>query len=252
MSQTIENVPHHLCTGCGACYNCCPKDAIIMEYDSEGFLMPRVTDQCINCGLCLKICPVISPLKLNDTPKSFAVWAQDEIRQASSSGGMFSLLAESIFKQAGMVCGAAYTGDYRKVQHIWADKLTSLAPLRGSKYVQSDTKLTFRKAKAYLEQGRPVLYTGCPCQIAGLYNYLGKPYENLYTADLICHGATSLTAYQSFLDEFCEGKELEKFDFRDKTYYSWSSSTVAFFKDGTVKKRGFNEETWYTGLPARR
>lgn len=248
MRQTIEKVPHHMCTGCGACLNKCPKNAIVMEYDAEGFLFPKVTDACVECGLCLKACPAEHPVELNETPSSYAVWAQDDVRKKSSSGGMFTLLADEVLKRGGAVCGAAYAEDHRTVHHIWAENQAELPPLRGSKYVQSDTQLTYREAKAYLDQGRPVLYTGCPCQVAGLYSYLGKPYDNLYTADLVCHGSNSVTAFQSFLDEFCEGKEIERVDFRDKNFFPWSTPTVVYFKDGTVKKRGFNEGTWYKGF----
>ena len=248
MKFTIENVPHHMCTGCGACLNKCPKNAITMEYDSEGFLFPKVSDACIDCGACLKACPAENPVTLHETPASYAVLAQDDVRLKSSSGGMFSLLADEILRRGGAVCGAAYAEDFRTVRHIWAESQEELAPLRGSKYVQSDTQLTYRQAKAYLDSGRPVLYTGCPCQIAGLYRYLGKNYDNLYTADLVCHGSNSVTAYQSFLDEFCEGKEIEKVDFRDKKFFSWSTPTVVYFKDGTVKKRTFNDSTWYKGF----
>lgn len=219
-----------------------------MEYDSEGFLFPKVTDACIDCGACLRACPAENPVQLHDTPVSYAVWAQDDVRLKSSSGGMFSLLADEILRHGGAVCGAAYSEDFRTVRHMWAESQEELSPLRGSKYVQSDTQLTYRKAKEYLANGRPVLYTGCPCQIAGLYRYLGKSYDNLYTADLVCHGSNSVTAYQSFLDEFCEGKEIEKVDFRDKKFFSWSTPTVVYFKDGSVKKRSFNEGTWYKGF----
>lgn len=248
MKQTIASVPHELCTGCGACLNKCPKNSITMEYDSEGFLFPQVSSSCIDCGACLKVCPAENPVPLNDTPKSYAVMAQDDIRLKSSSGGMFSLLANEILRCGGAVCGAAYAEDHMTVHHIWAENQEQLAPLRGSKYVQSDTELTYRQAKEYLENHRPVLYTGCPCQIAGLYSYLGKEYDHLYTTDLVCHGSNSVFAYQSFLKEFSEGKELERIDFRDKKFFPWSTPTVGYFKDGSVKKHSFNEGTWYKGF----
>lgn len=248
MKKTIETVPEHICTGCGACFNKCPKNAIVMEYNSEGFLFPKVTESCIECGACLKVCPALNPVDFHETPDSFAVWAEDSIRLKSSSGGMFSLLAEEIFKQNGVVCGAAYADDYRTVHHAWAETREELSPLRGSKYVQSDTNMTYREAEKYLNSGRPVLYTGCPCQIAGLYRYLGRSYDHLYTADLVCHGSNSVTAYQSFIEEFSEGKEIERVDFHDKTFFPWSTPTVVFFKDGTVKKCAFNEGTWYKGF----
>lgn len=248
MEKTIRQVLHEQCTGCGACYNKCPVNAIVMEYDDEGFIFPRVTDACINCGQCQAVCPALHPLTLHETPPSYAVWAADDVRLKSSSGGMFSLMADYILECGGVVCGAAYTEDYQLVQHIWADSKETLAPLRGSKYVQSDTKLTYREAKAYLEQGRKVLYTGCPCQVAGLYNYLGKDYENLYTADIVCHGSNSVKAYQSFIKEFSGGQEIEKVEFRDKKYFQWSTPTVIYLKNGDVKKAAWNESTWNKGF----
>lgn len=246
--KTIASVSSKDCTGCGACYNKCPVNAIVMEYDDEGFLFPRVTEDCVHCGLCESVCPALHPLEHHPTPAAYAVWAEDEIRLKSSSGGMFTLLANYVLDQGGVVCGAAYTNDFRSVKHQWAENTDALAPLRGSKYVQSDTGLTYREAEQYLKRGFAVLYTGCPCQIAGLYRYLGREYERLYTADLVCHGANSVTAYQSFIDEFSEGKEIAKVDFRDKTFYQWATPTVVYFKDGSVKKRSYHESDWYKGF----
>lgn len=246
--SSVEIVPHNRCTGCGACYNKCPINAITMEYDAEGFIFPQVSDACVNCGACVNACSVVNPLPLHPIPSSYAVWADNEIRAQSSSGGMFTLLANEIISQNGVVCGAKYSDDFQLVYHAWATNNDELAPLRGSKYVQSETRLTYREAKEFLEQGRPVLYTGCPCQIAGLYKFLGKDYPNLYTADIVCHGSNSVTAYQSFLEEFTEGQEIEKVDFRDKKFYSWSTPTVVYLKNGNVKKAAWNEGFWNKGF----
>ena len=248
MDKTIKRVPHDQCTGCGACYNKCSIQAITMEYDSEGFIFPKIGDACVNCGACAQACPALNPLPLHPVPVSYAVWANNEIRAKSSSGGMFTLLANEIIRENGVVCGAKYTDDFQFVYHAWAADNEELNPLRGSKYVQSETRLTYREAKKYLEEGRSVLYTGCPCQIAGLYRFLGKDYPNLYTADLVCHGSNSLTAYQSFLKEFTEGEEIEKVDFRDKKFYSWSTPTVVYLKNGNVKKAAWDEGFWYKGF----
>ena len=248
MDNTIAKVSHDACTGCGACLNKCPVNAIKMEYDSEGFLFPKIDETCIHCGQCLASCPAEHPLPLHETPKSYAVWAQDDIRLKSSSGGMFTLLSDYVLEKGGAVCGAVYAPDFQTVYHAWAESKEELAPLRGSKYVQSDTGLAYRQAKEYLDAGRLVLYTGCPCQIAGLYRYLGKDYDNLYTADLVCHGSNSVSAYQSFLKEFSQGQEIEKVDFRDKKYFTWSTPTVVYLKNGNVKKAAWNEGTWYKGF----
>lgn len=246
--SSIKIVPHNRCTGCGACYNKCPINAITMEYDTEGFIFPQVSDGCINCGACVNACAVVNPLPLHPIPSSYAVWADNEIRAHSSSGGMFTLLASEIIRQNGVVCGAKYSDDYQLVYHDWATNNDEIAPLRGSKYVQSETRLTYSETEEYLKQGRPVLYTGCPCQIAGLYRFLGKDYPSLYTADIVCHGSNSVTAYQSFLKEFAEGQEIEKVDFRDKRFYSWSTPTVVYLKNGNVKKAAWNESFWNKGF----
>lgn len=249
MKNNITKVAHDACTGCGACFNKCPVDAIKMQYDGEGFLYPFVEeDKCVNCGQCVKVCSALNPLKLHETPKSYAVWASDEIRLASSSGGMFTLLAEYVFEHQGIVCGAVYAEDYLTVYHTWAETKEELAALRSSKYVQSDTRQTYKEAEKYLNNGRMVLYTGCPCQIAGLYSFLGGDRPNLITADIVCHGSNSVTAYQSFIKEFSEGKEIRKVDFRDKKFFTWSTPTVIYLKDGTVKKVSWDQGTWYKGF----
>lgn len=248
--RTIRNVPHDACTGCGACMNRCPKDAIRMELDAEGFLHPVVeVARCINCALCRQACPVEHPRPLHPTPPAYAVWAADDVRLKSSSGGMFSLLADYVLKKGGAVCGAVYAADYMSVHHAWAESPEALGALRGSKYVQSDTGMTYRRAKELLEAGRVVLYTGCPCQIAGLYQYLGtRKYPNLITADIVCHGANSITAYQSFLREFAGNGAIARVDFRDKRYFTWSTPTVVYFQDKSVKKMAWNESRWYDGF----
>jgi len=248
MKNTIEIVPVNDCTGCGACYNKCPKNAITMEFDSEGFIFPKVNNSCVDCGMCTAVCPALHSVEFHETPHSYAVWASDEIRLESSSGGMFTLMADYVLENNGVICGAAYTKDYKSAHHIWAKNSDELSPLRGSKYIQSDTELTFRQAKKHLDDGKLVLYTGCPCQIAGLYSFLGKDYNNLYTADIVCHGANSLTAYQSYIKEFTEGKKISSVNFRDKRTFGWASTVTAYLDDGTVKKASHKDSAWYRGF----
>ncbi len=249
LNNTVLRVPHDRCTGCGACLNRCPAQAIRMALDGEGFPYPAVdADTCVRCGACLAVCPAEHPLTTYPIPKSYAVWADKRTRRISSSGGMFSVLARHAFAEGGAVCGARYTGDFLAVYHDWAESERALAPLRGSKYVQSDTGLTYRQAKQTLDAGRTVLYTGCPCQIAGLYRYLGGDRDRLITADVICHGANSQTAFRAFVTEYAEGREIARLDFRDKRAYGWSTPTVMEFRDGTVKQQAWNEGEWYKGF----
>ncbi len=237
MSKNILDVSKDLCTGCGACQNKCPFDAIKLVEDKDGFLYPTIeNDKCIDCGACYKICPVISPVKQHEKPESYAVWADDETRMKSSSGGMFTLLAREIFNLGGVVCGARYSEDYMSVYHTWASNMEELAPLRGSKYVQSDVGYAYKEAREYLENGRVVLFTGCPCQIAGLYNYLGKEYENLYTADLVCHGAPSKSVYSKYIREKSGNEPVAKMDFREKATWGWGTAISLYMKNGNEYK----------------
>lgn len=222
------------CCGCGACRNICPKGAIKMEYDGEGFLSPRIDDAlCIDCGLCKKACPAMNASYANDKdPECFAIWADDAVRMKSSSGGMFTLVADYIFSLGGVVCGAAYDENFF-VEHICITDPADLDKLRGSKYVQSNTKQCYREIKQYLDADRYVLFTGCPCQVAGLYGYLGKDYEKLYTLDLICHGTPSPLAFQKYIDDLHDREKIQTISFRDKAAFGWSTEMNIFYKDGS-------------------
>lgn len=188
------------CCGCGACVQRCPKQCITLHEDSEGFLYP-VADAsvCINCGLCEKVCPVINQHTAHEPLQTFAAKNPNEaVRAASSSGGVFTMLAESVIKSGGVVFGAAFDQQW-KVVHTCATTIEGLQKFRGSKYLQSQTNNTFREAETYLRQGRQVLYSGTPCQVAGLKKYLRKDYDNLLTLDFICHGVPSPGVFRTYL-----------------------------------------------------
>lgn len=240
--KTIRVVPHEKCTGCGACYNKCPTNAIEMKPDNEGFLFPEMQDNCVSCGICRSACPVLSPIKYNGIPNCYAVWADPKTRRRSSSGGMFSILARAILAKGGVVFGAVYSEDFSRVEFTYASTEEELQPIRGSKYVQSDVGLAYREVKRFLEQGTPVLFTGCPCQVAGLYTYLDKQYAELYTADIVCHGAPSPEVYRAYLAEKAAGRTLTKVDFREKAYWGWGTASSLFFSDDTqFRKDCFND-----------
>lgn len=238
--MTIAQLKTALCTGCSACAQICPRDCISMEADPEGFLRPVIhTGQCVDCGLCAKSCPVLTPETPQHTPAAWAARAKDEtIRSASSSGGIFTLLAERILEQGGVVFGAGFTADF-EVAHMAVETKDALANLRGSKYVQSRTGDSFRQAKAYLDAGRMVLFSGTPCQIAGLRRFLGKPCSNLITQDIICHGVPSPSAWHQYL------RQLEKkyrapvsdVNFRHKEP-GWRSNSIRIrFENGRICQR---------------
>ena len=183
--------PHDLCTGCGACANGCPKGAIHMLPDREGFLYPTVTDACIQCGHCTHICPALKQRERRPDPMVFAAWNPDEnVRRASTAGGVFTLLAEYILEDGGVVFGAAMSPDFH-VHHIAVKSKEQLPLLQGAKLVQSEIGDAYTRVRYYLDQGRRVLFTGTPCQIDGLYRFLGEHPELLLTCDILCGGVPS-------------------------------------------------------------
>ena len=189
------------CTGCTACASACPRNCISMTADADGFLSPVIdAGRCVECGLCEKVCPLVSPVATPQRqPQAYAAYSGDEaMRLASSSGGVFTELARQILGQGGAVYGAAYDAQFA-VRHICVDSEKNLAKLRGAKYAQSDLRGIFPEVKARLEDGQPVLFSGTPCQVAGLKVYLRKDYANLVTVDFVCHSVPSPMAWQEYV-----------------------------------------------------
>ena len=220
----ISAIDHLKCTGCGACQNKCPAKCISMESDNEGFLYPEIDkNNCVHCGLCDSVCP----LQKNQEAKKQAqnVFAAQNIdilqREQSSSGGIFTLLAERTLKNGGVVFGAAFDEGCYSVSHLAINSNEGLKELRLSKYLQSDKKSTYSEAETLLIEGKQVLFSGTPCEIAGLKQYLGKEYENLLCVDVVCHGAPSQKIWENHLKIFeskYDGK-VNKVNFRDKTHH---------------------------------
>ncbi len=190
-----------------------------MEKNEEGFLYPHIDEEkCGNCGLCLTVCPVETPVQQYQPLQAYAAIHKDKtVLLDSSSGGVFTALAEMVLKQGGLVVGCMLDTNFYAKQ-ILLSKREDLSKCRGSKYVQSDTADTFVKVKQQLENGRMVLYTGTPCQIAGLKTYLGQEYENLLTADFICHGVPSPELFRQNILwlEKKKGNKIIHYRFRNK------------------------------------
>ena len=239
-----------LCTGCAACGQVCPKGAVTMSANDEGFLYPNINKElCNNCGLCEKTCPVNSSLKkglevkqarpeakqTGTGHKVYACYSRDEeVRSKSTSGGVFTQLALNTLSGGGVVFGAGFDSGF-KVTHIYAENEKELDNLRRSKYVQSDIANSFIEARDFLKAGRKVLFCGMPCQIAGLRAFLNRDYDGLLTCDLACHGVPSPKVWEMFLkylqDTYKSG--IKSVSFRDKLT-GWNDSSMKVeFKNGS-------------------
>lgn len=190
------------CTGCSACVQKCPKQCISFEEDREGFKYPKVKlSVCIDCGLCEKLCPVLQQDKPRNPVIVYAAKNSNlSTRLASSSGGIFALLAETILRQNGVVFGARFDNEWNVI-HDYTESLDGLSVFLGSKYVQSKIGNTYKYAERFLKEGRKVLFSGTPCQIVGLKKYLRKDYDTLLTVDFVCHGVPSPMIWRGYLNE---------------------------------------------------
>lgn len=235
----IKIIEKTKCCGCSACANKCPKKAIEMKEDEKGFKYPYVNkDLCINCGLCEKVCPIINAKRITNNPEAYAcINKNDIIRKESSSGGIFTLIAEEILEKNGVVFGAAFDNNF-KVQHVCVEKKEDLDILRTSKYTQSDILDTYRRAEDILKTGRLVLFTGTPCQIEGLRSYLMKEYGNLYTQDIICHGVPSPKVWDQYKKyrKKIDNEQPKNINFRNKDN-GWSLFNLKFeYNDKSYSK----------------
>lgn len=211
------------CTDCGACRQICPVFAISQKENSEGFLYPWVDyDKCIQCGKCVDVCPVVNPVYQNlSEPKCYAAYTNDEIRMdRSSSGGVFTVFANSVLSRGGYVSGVVFDDNF-KACHIVSDNPEDVYRMRGSKYVQSDTGQVFSEIKQLLTQGKTVLFTGVSCQVAGLKAYLGKEYENLFCIDILCHGVSSPGVFRKYLNESFDMETVQDIQFKSKKFGGW-------------------------------
>ena len=233
----INNVEKQ-CMGCSACANICPASAIKMTFDEKGFYTPQVDEEkCIKCGKCLKVCAALNYESDNKEPQVYAVAAHDEERIHSTSGGAFAVLAKYVLKNNGYVCGVTWNDNW-EAKHVIIDKVEDLQKLRFSKYVQATTGDSYKKIKDLLENGKTVLFSGTPCQNAGLSKFINKNYQNLIMMDILCHGAPSPKVWQDYLKENYNKNQINKIQFRTKDI-DWNLGCIACAND---TKGGFIQE----------
>ena len=246
----VDKVIGDRCTGCSACLNRCPKQAITLVPNSEGFWYPSVSEtNCVHCNLCINTCPILNPRQnLNfPEPKVYAAWNKDEnIRIQSTSGGVFSALAQAFIRGGGCVIGARYCEDFT-ISHCIIEQEKDIPLLRQSKYAQSDLHDIFKEIRNKLTSGEKVLFCGTPCQSAGLQSFLCKDYSNLYTCDFICRGVISPKVYRQFLNDMSQkyGAALQMVQFKNKDY-GWNRfSTKLRFQNKTVYQED-RDNDYYT------
>ena len=251
----VETVPvlatPDKCTGCGACANVCSRSAITLQWNEEGFLSPVVnTAACVHCGMCSKTCPVLdSQEKFSHLPmeraNAYGGWHKERAtRQASSSGGIFTALAENIINKGGVVFGVAQRDDLT-AEFVGISTVEELSRLRGSKYTQAEVGTCYRDVKVTLKAGKWVLFSGTPCQVAGLLAYLRVPYPQLITCDIACHGVPSRHLYDSYLrlKEIKAGSPITSVKFRVKqpNWQNFSVRTEYTAADSTETVHGVDE-----------
>lgn len=254
MKNNINKV--ELCYGCSACVNICPKKCISMKPNKKGFLEPVIDEsECINCGACVRICPRLKErLKEVNKKEAYIVKNKDEkVRKNSSSGGVFSLIADYIIENKGVIYGCV-VDDNLEIKHIRTEK--DYSKMRGSKYVKSNLGFTFSDIKKDLLANRLVLFTGTPCECAGLRNFLGKEYDNLYVTDFVCHGPQSPLIWNDFIKYITsKNGKIKNYYFRSKINGWHYHTEVIEYENGKIEHdtldSQISKELFHLGLSLR-
>ena len=239
------------CCGCGACASICPKKAIKMKTDEYGFLFPEIDEnQCVKCGICKSVCAYQEGMVKNEPLQVYAaVNKNKEQLLNSASGGVFSAIATQVLKNGGVVFGASleFKNGHAIPHHIFIEDENEISKIQGSKYVQSSIDDTYIKSKQFLEEGRKVLFSGTPCQVAGLYGFLKRKYDNLITIDLICHGVPNAKFFDDYIQTETKKRncnEIIGYSFRNKKKKGWGMNSCIEVKD-------FNNKIRKIYVPAR-
>lgn len=233
------------CCGCSACVLGCPKHCINLAEDAEGFLYPIIDNNvCVKCGKCDSVCPMLHSNGPQIPLTTYAATNPDEyVRAQSSSGGIFSILSEYVIEQGGVVFGAAFNENL-EVVHTYTETLEGFAKFRGSKYVQSRIVDSYSDAERFLKEGRKVLFSGTPCQIAGLKSYLRKEYDNLLAVDCVCHGVPSPGIFREYLKSL--KKPITKINFRDKRA-GWKNYSIVLQSGSSETSESFHHNEYMQG-----
>lgn len=248
--QFIAPLPKDECTGCTACLNACPVQCIDVIKDDEGFERVAIDyKKCIKCGKCQIVCPVNQKDKKIKKPEVYAVKNKDEIREKSSSGGVFYSLAKKIIDENGIVYGAAFNENL-ELKHIRVKNITDLQKIQGSKYVASSIGNSYKSVKSDLENGLKVLFSGTPCQIKGLKGFLQKEYDNLYTVDVVCHGTPSEKVFKEYISSLEEqnGSKVIDYSFRNKDNGWKKFNTKITFENGKTIVEPFDKNIYMLGF----
>lgn len=247
------------CCGCWACSNICPVKCITINEDEEGFRYPIVEkDKCINCHLCEKVCPIINVKpEVKKPQKGYVLQNKDDkVLAESTSGGAFTAIATYIINNGGVVFGAALN-ENNEARHIYVESVNKLWRFRNSKYVQSQIGETFSQAKKFLKEGRLVCFSGTPCQMEGLMQFLRKPYDNLIAVDVVCRAVPSPKVLRKYLEwkQDSYGKPLEHLKFRNKQFYGYKYSNMSFSSKKGVYHEGIDTDPWlrsfFSGINVR-
>ena len=214
----IEIIDKHNCCGCSACVQACPKQCISFDEDDQGFRYPLVNKKlCIDCHLCEKVCPCLNQ---NEPRKPLIAYAainpNDDIRMESSSGGIFTMLAEVVIDEGGVVIGVRFDESWEAI-HDYTEKKEGLSVFRGSKYVQSRVGYSYIKVREFLKEGRKVIFSGTSCQIAGLNHFLCKEYDNLLTVEVVCHGVPSPKIWRKYISSLSPSLNFTYISMKDKS-----------------------------------
>lgn len=239
------------CTGCQACKNACPVDAISMIENERGFFYPAVNQEiCINCSKCQKACPTLNRrMDFNEPLKVLAGWIKDaDVRHYSTSGGAAYAISKKIIEEGGVVCGCRWNKDH--AEHAFAESISDLRQFQGSKYAQSDMGECFKRTKKYLDNEHKVLFVGTGCHVAGLKSFLGKDYDNLITVDLLCHGVPSQKVLRERIQtvEQKNEKKVVEMRFRDKREDQVHTYCKYTFEDGNSVYHAVQHDVFYRGF----